>query len=361
MAPSSTRAGDKQVAVWLFTCCAFIFLMVVVGGITRLTESGLSIVDWKPVTGALPPLSDTAWQAEFDRYRTSPEFIKKNFHMGVAEFKTIFWMEYLHRLLGRLIGMVFFLPLVYFLYAKKISRALAWKLFGIFLLGGLQGAMGWYMVKSGLVDDPRVSPYRLTAHLLIAFLIYALIFANALRLSVPNLGTGIKDKEKALQVRRVSWVLVALVVMQVSLGGLVAGNHAGLLYNTFPDMDGQFMPSDTWNPAMGWHNFFENPTLVQFLHRKGAYLVVTAVFLLWFLHRGYATNKNYKLSINLLMVVVFMQFCLGVLTLLHQVPVALGSLHQAIALVLFSISLFINRAACAKSAPLPVRSGMKKK
>src|SRR3954470_11936043 len=234
----SPRPGDRAVAWWLLACCAMVFAMVVVGGMTRLTHSGLSIVEWQPIVGAIPPLDEGEWQEAFAKYRATPEFRLRNHDMTLEGFKGIFWWEYFHRLLGRVIGVVFFVPFLYFLARRRIPRDLAPPLAGTFLLGGLQGAVGWYMVKSGLVDDPRVSSLRLAMHLGLAFLLYGLMFYTALGLLSP-LRTASSD-----EARRRAGFLVGLVFVMVLSGALVAGIHAGYAYNTWPLMNGEAIPPE---------------------------------------------------------------------------------------------------------------------
>jgi cytochrome c oxidase assembly protein subunit 15 len=243
----SSNNSQRAVAWWLFACCAMVFVTMVVGGVTRLTHSGLSIVEWKPLIGALPPLSHADWLELFAKYQQTPEFIKRNHDMTLDGFQFIFWWEWAHRLSGRLIGVVFFVPYVWFLLRGKLRGALAAKVFGFFILGGLQGAMGWYMVKSGLVDDPRVSQYRLAAHLGLAFLLFGLMFwtgLGMLQARQAKVGAG----DTARTTRRLGNGLVALVFIMVLSGALVAGIHAGLAYNTFPLMNGNFVPP-TWPPC----------------------------------------------------------------------------------------------------------------
>ena len=233
-------AGRRAVAAWLAACAALVAIMVLVGGVTRLTHSGLSIVEWQPLVGTLPPLSEGDWQVVFEKYKQTPEYRLVNFGMSLAEFKGIFWWEYAHRLLGRLIGLAFFVPLAWFWFRGRLDRRLAWKLLGVFALGGLQGAMGWYMVKSGLVDDPRVSQFRLTAHLGLAFLIFGAMLWIALDLFHPR-----RNASPNAPSWLAGWV-AALVFLQVLLGGLVAGIRAGKAYNTFPLMNGHVVPPETF-------------------------------------------------------------------------------------------------------------------
>ena len=265
---SSVTASNRRVARWLLVCCALVFAMVVLGGVTRLTGSGLSMVDWRPVTGILPPLNEQDWRQAFEMYQQSPEFQKVNASMDVHDFKGIFWLEYLHRLLGRTIGIVFFLPFVYFLWRGDIRRR-EWPKYALmFVLGGLQGVLGWYMVKSGLVDNPHVSQYRLTAHLLAALLIYAYMFWVALSLSNP-----------VTSVTRHRWYgrtvgLTGLIVLTIISGGFVAGLKAGKIYNTFPMMGDYWMPPDmfalqpifstTWRPCNSITAYSPSALLLRF-------------------------------------------------------------------------------------------------
>lgn len=260
---------NRTVAVWLFVCVLMVFLMVVIGGLTRLTESGLSMTRWQPVTGIFPPTTETAWEEEFASYRNSPEYRHKNIGISLHEFQQIFWLEYIHRVIGRVTGLVFLLPLLWFWWRKQLTAGQPRRLSGIFLLGGLQGLMGWYMVKSGLVDDPRVSPYRLTAHLLIACLIFSWIFWEALK-------CWYGERQKGCGSALGKWV-VAAVIGQIALGGLVAGNDAGLTYNTYPLMDGDLVPSGMFLLEPWYLNFFENVTMVQFIHRWFAWVAVLLV------------------------------------------------------------------------------------
>ena len=246
-------------AAWLLACCALVFAIVVVGGITRLTQSGLSIVEWQPLVGAVPPLDEGAWRDTFARYRATPEFRLRNFGMTLEGFKRIFWWEYAHRLLGRVIGVAFLVPFLYFLARGAISRPIAWRLAGIFALGAFQGALGWFMVKSGLVDDPRVSSIRLAAHLGTALVIYAAILWLALGLA---LGMDRRPREPAA---RHAGILAVLVLVMALTGALVAGIHAGYAYNTYPLMNGHWVPpeilelSPAWRAA-GWRGRRSMPT-----------------------------------------------------------------------------------------------------
>ena len=320
------------IAGWLLACCALVFAMVVVGGVTRLTHSGLSIVEWQPIVGALPPLDDHAWQETFHKYQQTPEFRLVNPGMDLAGFKRIFWWEYAHRLLGRLIGAAFLLPLAWFALRKRISRPLAWKLAGIFALGGLQGALGWYMVQSGLVDDPRVSQYRLAAHLGLALLIYAAMLWIALDLLLP------RAIEAPRPLRRFAFALVALVFAMAISGAFVAGIRAGLAYNTFPLMNGRLVPPGMFVIEPWYLNLFNNIATVQFDHRAIAWLL--AIIVPWFWLRTRRAAPRTKLAASLLLIVLAVQIALGISTLLLAVPIPLAAAHQAGALLVFSAALF---------------------
>ena len=332
---------QKSIAVWLFVCCAMVFIMVVVGGVTRLTDSGLSIVEWQPVSGTLPPMSQSDWDEFHQKYQQSPQYQQINKGMNVDEFKTIFWWEYIHRLLGRLIGLVFFIPFVYFLIRKRIDKPLGIKLSGIFVLGGLQGLMGWYMVMSGLVDDPHVSQYRLTAHLGLAFVIFAAMFWVATDLLYDK-NKSPHDPEALRGVRRFSIGLSWLIFIMVLSGGLVAGIRAGLAYNTFPLMNGHFIPPEIFMLEPWWRNFFENMATVQFDHRMIAWILMFTIPYFWFKARKQQLSDSAKLACNLLLVMLVIQVGLGISTLLLAVPLTLGAAHQGGAMLLFTAALWVN-------------------
>ena len=338
MHTQSAHAAPTPVVVWLLLCCALVFAMVVVGGVTRLTHSGLSIVEWQPIVGTLPPLNEAQWQETFAKYQLTPEYRKVNHAMGLDEFKGIFWWEYFHRLLGRLIGAAFLLPMLWFWWRGHVDRPLTIKLAGIFVLGGLQGAMGWYMVKSGLVDDPRVSQYRLTAHLCLALAIYAAMLWTALGLLYP----GASARPPGL--RKMSWFITATVAYMIITGGFVAGIHAGFAYNTFPLMNGHIVPPEIFvlDP---WHlNFFNNMATVQFDHRLGAWLLALLVPWFWFKSRREALSPRARLAVNLLLAMLAVQITLGISTLLLLVPVPLAAAHQGGAVLLLTTALLANHA-----------------
>jgi len=327
MASSRADPPYRSIRTWLYICCGLVFAMVLLGGITRLTESGLSIVHWRPVTGWLPPLSDTAWAAMFDAYRESPEFRKLNFWMGLEDFKRIFWLEYLHRLLGRILGVVYFLPFLWFVIRYRLPAALTGRLAILFVLGGAQGALGWYMVKSGLVDEPSVSQYRLAAHLGLAVAIYGMMLYIAASLrsrpvgrTAPAGGTG--------------W-LPALVFATMIWGAFVSGLDGGAVFNTFPLMDGSLFPPGALTMSPVWLNLFENIGFVQWLHRVLAIVTVAAIF--WFCWRDRTAGST---ALRLLAVFAILQFCLGVATILSGASMYIAWAHQGGAMVLFSAAIW---------------------
>ncbi|WP_313951499.1 COX15/CtaA family protein [Accumulibacter sp.] len=330
----------RQVALWLLICSAMVFSILVVGGVTRLTHSGLSIVEWQPIVGVVPPLNQAEWDETFDKYKKTPEYQQVNHQMSLDEFKGIFFWEYWHRVLGRLIGVVFLLPFIWFCWRGKVKRSLLPKLLGIFLLGGMQGAMGWYMVKSGLVDDPRVSHYRLTAHLSLAFLIFVAMFWLALGLLAERARATTDATLKGLQ--RIGFWLLMLVAYMVVSGGFVAGIRAGKAYNTFPLMNGHILPPESFIIDPWYLNFFNNMALVQFDHRLGAWLLAFLVPWFWWKIRTAAVSTGARQAATLLMVVLFVQITLGITTLLLAVPVGLGAAHQGGAMVVLGLLLWVN-------------------
>jgi cytochrome c oxidase assembly protein subunit 15 len=328
---------DRLIASWLFVCCVMVFAMVILGGVTRLTGSGLSMVEWDPIFGIIPPLDQETWNEDFALYKQSPEYLKINAGMNLEGFKRIYWFEFTHRLLGRLIGMVFLLPLLFFLLRGWVRRPLVPRLVGMFILGGLQGLLGWYMVKSGLVDNPHVSQYRLTAHLGLAVAIYGymlyvglgLWFGTQRSAATPS---GLRHATAAL------WTLIFVTLLS---GGFVAGLKAGFAYNTFPLMNGSLVPESLLVQEPLWRNFFENVATVQFDHRILAISVLLGIVLLWLTGRRSALPGQVKVGMHLLLAAGFLQVSLGISTLLLHVPIALASLHQAGALLLFSTALFL--------------------
>ena len=340
LAPGAApAAAGRAVATWLLVCAFAVATMVVVGGITRLTHSGLSIVEWQPLVGTIPPLSETDWQVLFDKYRQTPEYKLVNHAMSLAEFKGIFWWEYFHRLLGRAIGAVFLVPLLWFWWRGRIDARLGWKLAGVFVLGALQGAMGWYMVASGLVDEPRVSHLRLTAHLGLAFLILGAMLWTAFDLWYPD-----RAARDTRGLARFAGAIAALVFLQVLAGGLVAGIRAGKAYNTFPLMNGYLVPPETLMLEPWWLNFFNNMATVQFDHRLLAWLLLLLVPWLWWRVRRSDATARARIAAHLLLGTLVAQFALGVVTLLAAVPVSLGAAHQGVATLVFAAALLVVHA-----------------
>jgi heme a synthase len=331
---------QKPIAIWLLACCILVFAMVVVGGVTRLTESGLSIVEWQPIVGTMPPLGQKDWDELFEKYHQTPQYKKVNLGMSLDEFKGIFWWEYFHRLLGRVIGLAFFIPFLYFVVKRAIDRPLGLKLTGIFLLGGLQGAMGWYMVKSGLVDNPHVSQYRLTAHLGLAFLIYATMFWVALELLSPTVPSYGNIRLRAL--RRFSVAITSLIFIMILSGGFVAGIRAGFAYNTFPLMNGHFIPPEIFMLEPWYRNFFDNMATVQFDHRMIAWTLAILIPVFWYRSRSLPLSGSARFACSLLLIMLAIQIGLGISTLLLVVPLPLAAAHQAGAVLLFTAALWVN-------------------
>jgi cytochrome c oxidase assembly protein subunit 15 len=346
----SLETRRRVIRLWLIAVAALIFVMVLVGGATRLTESGLSIVEWKPVTGTLPPLSGSAWQAEFDKYKTIPQF-QLNRGMTLGEFKTIFWWEWTHRLMGRVIGVVFLLPFLWFLWKGWIEPGLRMRLWTIFGVGALQGAVGWWMVASGLADRVNVSQYRLAVHLLLACVIFAAVVGTAVRL-------GARAPNAAPRRQHVSArALVVLVLVQIYFGALVAGLRAGFVYNTWPLIDGTLVPDAArlFFEQPLWRNFFENALTVQFCHRMAAY----ALWLCAVLHaadvarstrEGASATTAYTLA-----AAVTLQAALGIATLLHQAPIGLALMHQGLAIVVLAIAVIHAERISPRPNPVSIQ------
>ena len=335
-APAMPVGHARALRIWLCSIAVLIVAMILVGGATRLTDSGLSITEWQPIIGAIPPLSDADWQEAFEAYKQIPEYSQINRGMSLEAFKSIYWWEWAHRFLGRFIGLVFFVPFVCFWVAGYIPRTLMPKLVGLFVLGGLQGALGWYMVKSGLVDRVDVSQYRLAAH----FGVAVLIFGCTLWL-ILGLGREIGEKPARSGAAAVAAGLVlGLVFVQLLSGALVAGIDGGLGFNTWPLMNGAFIPSGLGEASPWYLNLFENPLTVQFDHRMLGYAVVVVAILqaIWLGMRD--TRAPYVGSAATLAVLAVLQATLGVWTLLLAVPIELGLAHQAGAIIVFAVALY---------------------
>lgn len=354
---SPAEARLSPVAAWLFGCCALIFLMVVVGGITRLTLSGLSITEWKPVIGIVPPLSTADWAAEFAKYKQIPEYQALHSGMTLAQFRGIFYWEYAHRLLGRLIGVAFAVPFLWFLARRRLPRRLAAPLAFILLLGFAQGGLGWYMVESGLADRVEVSQYRLVAHLALALAIYAAILWAALGIlrdpphPLPN-PTQLAGKGRVgAGWRRAAEAVLVLVAVTICAGGFVAGTRAGLTYNTFPLMDGRLVPAGYGELHPFYLNWFENIAAVQFDHRVLAVTTFAAVSSLWACSLRVRRPKPARIALHLLLMTATLQAALGISTLLLLVPIPLAAAHQAGAVLLLTAAIYFRHTLRA-AAPM---------
>ena len=327
---------NKKVIYWLLTGCVLIFIMVVVGGITRLTHSGLSISNYKLISGTIPPMNDTEWQAAFDLYKQYPEYQKLNQHFSLEDFKDIYFWEWIHRVIGRFIGVVFIIPFFYFLLKKQLSRSTIKKCVVLLFLGGFQGFLGWYMVKSGLVDRPDVSHYRLAMHLTTAFITFAYTLWVALDLWYPD------TKEVSTKFRNLIRFGLGILIVQIIWGAFVAGLDAGWIHNHWPLMsDGKLIHETVTieqNPV--WRNFVEGKSGVQFVHRYLAYVVVAVIGLIWWKSRSMTLTILQQKAMHLLVGLVLLQFVLGVFTLILQVPVVLGVLHQMVAFFLLAAMTF---------------------
>ncbi len=357
MRQSVPPAGQlRAIGIWLLAVAGLVFVMIVLGGVTRLTESGLSMVEWRPVTGWLPPLSMEGWERAFAAYKAFPEYQKVNAGMSLSAFQTIYWFEYSHRLLGRFIGLAFAVPFLVFLLRRAVPGWLVPRLAGLLLLGGLQGAVGWFMVQSGLVDRPDVSQYRLAMHLGLAFLIFGALLWTALSCLRPPT----QRPMAALQPRGpvvLAAALLALVFLQVLAGALVAGLNAGMTYNTWPLMDGRLIPAGLGLLSPWWLNLFETVTTVQFQHRCLGYLILLGAALLWLqalrIRRRGGTVAG---GAGLVLVAVILQILIGIVTLLLVVPVPVAAVHQAgavavVALLVGHLHDLVHPAPAA--APLP--------
>ena len=323
----------RPIAIWLFALCAMVLVMVTLGGATRLTGSGLSIMEWAPIMGTLPPLSDAEWHRLYALYQQIPQYDLVNRGFGLEGFKGIFWLEWSHRLWGRLMGLAFALPLAWFAVTRRIDRPLAWRLGGLLLLGGLQGLVGWIMVASGFeADRTAVSPYRLVVHLTLAVTLYAALLWTALNLWQPRTQGG------PAPLRRLVGTVTALVALTMAAGGFVAGLKAGLTYNTYPLMDGRLVPEGYASLSPVWLNWFENVAAVQFNHRLLATLTALAAIgtVLYGMRRSTGPVRT---ALHWLGVAVLAQYGLGVATLLYVVPIGLGAMHQAMAMLVLTASL----------------------
>jgi len=329
---------NKPVILWLLSGCFLVFVMVVVGGITRLTNSGLSMTDWHLVTDTFPPLSEAKWNEAFERYKQFPEYQKINVYndFTLSDYKFIYFWEWVHRFIGRIIGLVFIIPFVWFLIRKKIDKATLRKCYILLGMGALQGFFGWFMVKSGLVDNPDVSHFRLSLHLTFAFITFAYTLWVALDLIYPV------RKAVIVPLRNVARFTHAFLLLQIIYGGFVAGLNAGLIHNHWPMMsEGQFIHESVFLEKPNWFlSFTEGKSGVQFVHRTMAYVVVGMILFLFFKSRKYTLSQPQKNGLNALVLIVFLQFTLGVFTLLYAVPLWLGLTHQVVAFFLLTAMTF---------------------
>ena len=330
------KRDNKAVIYWLLTGCVLIFIMVIVGGITRLTHSGLSISNYKLISGTIPPMNEIEWNEAFELYKQYPEYQKLNNHFSIEEFKDIYFWEWIHRVIGRFIGLVFIIPFLYFLVKKRLSKSTIKKSVILLIMGGFQGFLGWYMVKSGLVDRPDVSHYRLAAHLTTAFLTFAYTFWVALDLIFPD--------KKVMDKKFRNFIRIGLVVLviQIIYGAFVAGLDAGWIHNTWPFMnEGKLIHETVYiEQSPTYLNFIEGKSGVQFVHRTLAYVVVIFILSIWYKAKRMQLTTWQIKGINGLLIMVGIQFLLGVLTLILAVPVWLGVLHQVGAFILLSTMVF---------------------
>ena len=330
---------NKPIIIWLLSGCSLIFLMVVIGGITRLTHSGLSMSTWSLIGGTIPPLNTSEWIDAFNIYKTTPEFLKINSHFTLSNFKSIFFWEYLHRMIGRFLGLVFVIPFIYFLIKKKLSKKLTKQSIILFALGGLQGGIGWWMVKSGLVNRPDVSHYRLAVHLITAFLTCAYTFWVALPLIFTDNNTG------NFKLFRLNFILFILVIIQIVYGAFVAGLDAGKGFNTWPKMGENWVADAVYQLDPLWRNLIESPYGIQFIHRTLALIIVGFLLYIWFNSKKGNINSLQQKSLNILLGIVTLQTLLGIFTLVLFVPISLALTHQIVAFfllmsVVFSLFVF---------------------
>lgn len=326
----------KTISIWLCLCALMVLCMIMVGGYTRLSDAGLSIVEWKPFTGIFPPSNELEWAEEFNSYAQFPEYKEKNFDITLSQFKNIYWTEYLHRLLGRITGMIFLFPFIYFIYKKWLTRVQIFTFLTIFFLGGIQGFLGWYMVRSGLKFNPDVSHYRLTIHMLMAVFIYGIIIWNIMNLFRSN-----SNRNAITGITVVSYITVGISVLQIGLGAMVAGLNAGLIYNTFPLMNGSLVPEEVVSSIVSF-DILDNPVTMQFLHRLvGCIFLFFSFFLFAYSEFFIKPKKIIKNSIRTLLVLILSQMILGITTLIYNVPFSLAFFHQFVAIIVFTNLLFI--------------------
>ena len=325
---------NKPIIIWLLSGCFLIFIMVVIGGITRLTDSGLSMVNWNLFMGTIPPLNKLEWETTFNLYKQYPEYKKINFNITLEEFKSIFFWEYLHRMIGRLLGLVFIIPFIFFLIKKKLNKKLIIQSMILFFLGALQAFIGWWMVKSGLVNKPDVSHYRLSIHLITAFLTCGYTFWIALTLIFPEKKKGNK---KLFQLLLLFFIIL---IIQIIYGGFVAGLNAGMGFNTWPKMGDKWIPESVYSLQPFWKNFVEAKYGVQFIHRSLGFLIVAIILLILIIKKNYVLTNKEKNALNITTVITLTQVFLGIFTLILFVPIVLASIHQITAFLLLMSTIY---------------------
>lgn len=338
---TNPRNNNRPLILWLYSGCFLVFAMVIIGGITRLTGSGLSITEWNVVTGTLPPMNEAKWQEEFLKYQQIPQFKLLNSDFTLSDFKSIYWWEYLHRLIGRLMGFAFIVPFLYFFFKKQISRKLLPKLLFILALGAWQGFLGWYMVKSGLVNNTHVSHYRLAIHLTNAFITFGYIYWVTLGLKSEYEPT---QNQASTSIKRLSYITFAVLIIQIIYGAFVAGTHAGFMYNTWPKMGDVWIAPNIGETLAnnGLISLVDNPLSVQFIHRTVALILFGLIIYIWSMRKkqSWKLNPTQIGAINISTLFILIQVLLGIFTLLFRVPVWLGVTHQAMAFLIFAAMLY---------------------
>jgi cytochrome c oxidase assembly protein subunit 15 len=354
--PTKSSGG---LSLWLWIVCGMIVAMVAVGGITRLTESGLSIVNWAPILGVFPPADEAEWNATFELYKATPQFAKFNEQspMSLHDFKGIYFWEYVHRLLGRMVGVVYAIPLFFFLATRRLRGKMAAKLLFALVLGGGQGFLGWYMVQSGLVDKPYVSHFRLAAHLSLALFLFAYLLWQLFDLN-PYWTHRKTNYDSVKGLRRAAWVFLALLILQIVYGAFVAGLDAGFMHNTYPLMGRRFFPADGWHERFEplWTNVLSNPATVQFIHRHLGLLLVAYLFVLWWKAVRMHLMVRQKLAFNLLLTGGVLQFILGLMTLVMGVPIVIAVLHQVMACFLLGATVMVLYELAEPKTVISLRS-----
>ena len=332
----STASSRLPVVVWLGIVCILIMVTVAVGGITRLTGSGLSMVDWKPIMGAVPPISETDWNETFDAYKAFPEYKILNREMSLSEFKQIFFWEYIHRLVGRLIGIIFLVPYLWFIANRRVRGRLAWKLGLAFILGGMQGLLGWYMVRSGMVDNPYISHYRLAAHLSLALALLAYLVWIILDLTPRPTETG---RNVGVLMPLLTGMFACFLAVQIEYGAFMAGLKAGFMFNTYPTMAGFWVPPGLFSGEPVIANFFQNLTMVNFIHRWLGCMLVIMAGLIWLIGRRRTLDPRARWFLRVVPLITGAQFMLGVATLVLVVPLVMAAMHQVVAALLVVVTI----------------------